>query len=464
MSARTGRVFGAVLAVLLLTGAAEPESRLEQYFRLRGEAAKAVQTGDLAGAEAKFETALALYPTSPGSLIRLARVEVAAGKPQEAVAHLAVYADLGLTWDVAGDAALKTLVDRPDFAPVAARLSHNTKPIGSIEVVATLADPRFIGEGVEVPFSNSGEARWLVSGVAGRAILDVSDPDRIRPFLPASEGTGSLFGMKFDSGPDVIWVSEAWGEGLPGGSGARRTGLLKLSSIDGKILGRFPLPDDGKPHQLGDVVVGDIPIGGNEAPVYASDSVGGGLYQLPPGARALSPLVTSREIASPQGMAMCRTGSALVVADYPTGLHRVDLKSGAVIAIEGGDRFALAGIDGLVWNSNVDARRIESGLPPPPLELIATQNGVTPQRVLAIQLSPDCRGIISVTVLAANLPEMEDLSLGAIEEEAYFFVGRSQWAGWDADGKPLPGDPGPVRLLKLRFPRTEEPSHDRPHP
>lgn len=455
MSARTARVFAAALAgALLLIAAAEPESRLEQYFRLRAEGAKAVQASDFAAAEAKFEAALALYPTSPGSLIRLARVEVTTGKPQEAIAHLRTYAALGLTWDVEHDPALKALVTQEDYAPVAALLVENAKPVGAVEVVATLADPRFIGEGVEVPFSDRGQARWLVSGVAGRAILDVSDPDNIRPFLPATEETGSLFGMKFDSGPDVLWVSEAWGEGLPAGSGARRTGLLKLSSIDGKVLGRFPLPDDGKPHQLGDVVVGDVPVGGSEAPIYASDAIGGGLYQLAPGARALSPLVASREIASPQGMAMCRTGSALVVADYPTGLHRVDLKSGAVIAIEGGDRFALAGIDGLVWNSNVEARRIESGLPPPPLELIATQNGVTPQRVLAIRLSPDCRKIVGVTVLAANLPEMEDLSLGAVEEEAYFFVGRSQWAGWDAEGKPLPGDPGPVRLLRLRLPRN----------
>lgn len=455
MSARTARTALTALAAVFLIAAEAPETRTEQYFRLRGEAGKAVQAGDLATAEARLEAALALYPSIPGSLIRLARVEVAAGKPQEAVEHLAAYAALGLTLDPARDPALKTLIDHADFAPVAARLVENRKPIGSVEVVATLNNPRFIGEGVAVTSNDSG-ARWLVGGVAGRVILDVSDPDRISTFLPASEEAGSLFGMTFDSGPDLLWVAEAWGDGLPGGSGPRRTGLLKLSSIDGKVLGRFPLPDDGKPHQLGDVVVGDIPIGGNAAPVYASDALGGGIYQLAPGAGALSPLVRSGEFASPQGMAMCRTDSALVVADYPTGLHRIDLESGEVVALEGGDRFALAGIDGLVWNSNVEAGRIESG-PMLPLDLIATQNGVVPQRVLAIQLSPDCRSIIGVAVLAANLPEMEDLSLGAIEEEALFFVGRSQWAGWDAEGKPLPDDPGPVRLLRLRFPREQEP-------
>jgi len=46
---------GAVLAAQLLIAAAAPESRLEQYFRLRNEAAAAVKANDLVGAEARLE-------------------------------------------------------------------------------------------------------------------------------------------------------------------------------------------------------------------------------------------------------------------------------------------------------------------------------------------------------------------------------------------------------------------------
>lgn len=448
MSARTAKALGAVLAALLLTAAAEPESRLAQYMRLRGEAGEAAKAGDLAKAETALEAALALYPTSQGSLVRLARVETAAGKPHEAVLHLAELAHLGLTYNVAGDPALGALVDRPDFEPVAKRLAANREPVGSLQPVAVLADRAFLGEGVAVLADGVAED-YLVSAVAGRTIVRIDD-DTARPFLQADPGAGALFGMAVDSGPDELWAAEAWGDGLPGGSGPRRTGLLKVATADGRILGRFPLPDDGKPHQLGDVVVGHIEPGGSDAPIYASDAVGGGIWRLAPGAKVLEPFVLSKEIASPQGMVVCHGRGALVVADYTTGLHRIDTATGAVMPLTRADA-ALIGIDGLTWDSNPDARRVESG-PARPWELIATQNGVTPQRVLSIRLSPDCRSIEQVRVLAANLPGMTDLALGAVGEQAYIFVGNSQWAGWTGEGKRQDGDPGPVTLLKLALP------------
>jgi len=434
----------------MLTAAAPAESRLERYLRLRGEAGEAVKAGDLAKAERALEAALVLYPTSPGSLVRLARVEVAAGKPAQAVRHLAALAELGLTHDVASDATLKILVGRTDFAPVAARLTANGRPVGALQTVATIADPRFLGEGVAVLADGITED-YLVSAVAGRTIVRIDD-DEPNAFLKADPETGALFGMAVDTGPDVLWVAEAWGDGLPGGSGAKRTGLLKLSTEDGRVLGRFPLPDDGKPHQLGDIALGDIERGGlvSDTPIYASDAVGGGVYRLLAGATSLTPFVMSREIASPQGMVACGGRHALVVADYTTGLHRIDTRTGAVrpLVREGA---ALAGIDGLTLDFNPDSRDIDSDFAGP-IELIATQNGVTPQRILSIQLSPDCRRILRMKVLAANLPGMDDLALGSVGEQAYIFVGRSQWAGWTGEGKPAVADPGPVRILKLALP------------
>ncbi|ATQ41905.1 hypothetical protein CSW64_05490 [Caulobacter mirabilis] len=421
-------------------------------MRLRKEAGAAAQAGDLATAEARLEAALALYPTLPGALVRLARVEVAAGKPQEALAHLEAYARLGLTLDVAGDPALRTLVDLPGFTPVATQLAANRQPAGQLHPIATLADPAFLAEGVAVLSDPVGED-YLVSAVAARTIVRIDDDGAARPFLKGDADTGGLFGMAVDGSASALWIAEAWGEGLPGGVGAKRTGLLKVSTRDGSILGRFPLPDDGRPHQLGDVAVGDIAIGGrvaDGAPIYASDAAGGGLWRLAPGAKTPELFVSSREIASPQGMAVCHGRDALVVADYSTGLHRIDTKTGAVTPLTKADA-ALAGIDGLAWDSNQDVRKVGSG-PARPWELIATQNGASPQRILSIRLSPDCRSIEQVRVLAANLPGMDDLALGAVGEAAYIFVGNSQWAGWTADGKRREGVARPAAIFKLALP------------
>ena len=58
----------------------------------------------------------------------------------------------------------------------------------------------------------------------------------------------------------------------------------------------------------------------------------------------------------------------------------------------------------------------------------AVQNGVTPQRLLRLALTPDLATVTSVTVLASALPRLDDLSLVTL------INGRPTWianAGWD---------------------------------
>ncbi|MDP1736939.1 MAG: tetratricopeptide repeat protein [Caulobacter sp.] len=426
---------GSALTALVLTAAAAPaESNLEQYFRLRQEAGKAAQADDLATAETKFEAALALYPTSPGSFIRLARVEVAAGKPDEAIAHLAAYARLGLAWDIAGDPVLKALIDRPDFSPVAARLTANADPVGAPQEIATLGPAGAVYEGIV-----HVDGGWVMSSVAGRSLLRRAEDGQLETLLSPDAETGGLFGMAVSADGKVLWVTESRGPGIPGSTGAPRTGLLKVSLPDGKVLARYFVPEDGKKHQLGDVVIGE------DGAVYASDGVGAVIYRLKPGGLKLEPLVASRDMASPQGMAICPGGAAMVVADYSSGLHRIDLKTGAVTPV-GGMRAAMAGTDGLFRIEHDFGMRNASPLP---VALVATQNGITPARVVFLRLSPDCDEIEDLSVVASGHPGMGDLTLGAFGEGAIVFIGSSGWAGYDGEGKSVAGEPGEARLLLL---------------
>lgn len=443
MSARTGRAFGAALAALLTIAAApaEPESRLEQYQRLRREAGAAVQAGDLAKAEQALEAALALYPSVPGSLIRLARVEAAAGKPQEAVAHVAAYADMGLTMDISRDPALQALADRPDFAPIIARLKANAAPLRETFMAAELTPAGGVFEGI-VGYDKG----FLVSSVAARTVLKMSSQGEVTTFLAPDDDTGGLFGMAIDKASGTLWIAESRGPGIPGSSGEARTGLLKVSLAKRKVVARYLLPDDGVRRQLGDVVIGE------DGTVYASDSIGAGLYRLTPGAVKLELFVQSRDMASPQGMAMCRDARAMVVADYSTGLHRIDLDTGEETLV-GGVTMGLAGTDGLL---RVDYS-FESGLiarsnPPVPMDLVATQNGVSPERVLYLHLSPDCRTLLGGSVLTQAQPGQQDMTLAAQLSDAIGFIGSSGWANYGEDGNPTTATPSPGKLFVVSIP------------
>lgn len=446
MSARTGRtlflkVGMTALAAVMLIAADAPRERIERYQRDRREAIEAAVARDLAKVEAMHADALSLFPDVPGSYIRLARAQAAQGKLDEALANLGRYARMGLTLDVAGDPALKALVDLPAYKrDVAPLLAENAMPFGDLSPVATLmGDPDFIGEGL----AHDGKG-WLLSTVTGRTIVRL-DGGRSTSFLQADAETGAIFGMAVDAPRGLLWATEAWGKDVPGGSGAPRTGLLKVSLAEGRILARVPLPEDGQRRQLGDVVVA------KDGTVYASEAIGGGVWRLKPGDAALERLAEGAMISA-QGMAICPGGKALLVADYSTGLHRIDLATGEIAPL-GGKRAGLAGTDGLVAAPGVDfgLRRVS----PLPLAVIVTQNGVSPQRVMLLRISPDCREVEDSVLVAANLPLMDDLSLAAMHDGAVVFVGHARWAERDQAGAPA-RPPEPIRVLRAVLPRTDD--------
>lgn len=424
------RIAGLVLAALLCTAATAPETDLEAYFRLRQEGAAAARANDLATAEARFEAASALFPNAPGPLIMLARIETAAGKPDEAIERLRQYAGLGLTYDVATDPALAPLVSVPSFAPVIRALEANAAPVGHPHDVAVLTPAGAVFEGLVW----TGR-QWLVSSVAGRTIQKV-DEGAPSPFLAPDPSTGGLFGMAVDRTGGVLWVAEADGPGIPGGQGERRTALLKIELSSGRILARYPVADTDKPRQLGDVVVLE------NGTVYASDGRGSALYRLPKEGKTLEKAADLRELASPQGMVACGSDSLLVV-DYSSGLHRFDPATGRTVRV-GGIPVALAGTDGLfAAGRTAGGERI----------VVATQNGVAPARVLALTLDADCGRVIKAQVMAAAHEGMDDLTLGAMAPGGVGVLVGSGWAGYDQVGKPRAGsNPLPGRLILLPRP------------
>lgn len=297
-----------------------------------------------------------------------------------------------------------------------------SEPADALPVPVAIATGPYIAEGVAA----SAEGRPLVSGVLARTVrliarqgpLDWLRPGRFAPL-------GDLFGMAADRKRDRLWIAETFGAGLPGQSGPDRTGLLEVELGSGRVLGRHTAPPEAARRTIGDVTLAA------DGSVYASDSTGGALYRLRPGHRDLE-LFAATGLKSPQGMVVSGRGAALIVADYASGLHWVDLTTGAHTPLDG-EGARLRGIDGLVRDGS---------------SLIATQNGGTPNRILRLHLSADERTVESVEMLVQGPEGLDDLSLGAVIGRRFVFVAHSQWGAVGAGGALSP-NPGTALLSSV---------------
>jgi len=136
-------------------------------------------------------------------------------------------------------------------------------------------------------------------------------------------------------------------------------------------------------------------------------------------------------LRSPQGLAESADGKALIVADYATGLHRIDLASGEDVALEGG---AIRGLDGLKRSGH---------------SLIGTYNGAQPNRIVRIRLSPKEDAVTSIGEVANGSPHLDDVSLLTVVGDRIVAVAHSQWNEVDRAGR-LTG-PRPIVLTTMRL-------------
>ena len=190
-----------------------------------------------------------------------------------------------------------------------------------------------------------------------------------------------------------LWAASAAGpqsEGVaPAEYGA--AGVFAFDLQTGALKRKAVLGPDAK------AAFGDLAVA-PDGTVYVSDS-NGALYRLPPASQTLEPFAPDVRYVSPQGLAVVADGRVLMVADYAMGLYGIDTKTQRIWPIPVPSGTTVLGIDGLSGDGTL---------------LMATQNGVNPQRVLRLAMGEDWTRVRQVAVMAANLPQHREITLGQV--------------------------------------------------
>ena len=429
MGMRTGYLTIGTSILALCAGAmAAANAIADDYADARGALIQAYQQGDFAVMRSAAEAALRARPGYPAALFNRALAEVLDDDPAASMRTLRQLLSINVDFGIADRdefAPLRTLPDWEDYVMSARRLHE---PIGVAENVVTVAEADFVPEGI----ARDAEGRIYLGSIRKGHLIRVDDsPETLST---PSQGHWSVFGMRFDADGGLWFASASVPQFEGHEKNADATGLFRLDVARGEITDRALLPKSPGPQLLGDLVIAD------NSNIYATDSLSGAVYRFRPASAEFETLVEPGIFRSPQGLVPDATGQYLYVADYIGGLARISLLTGDVVKVAMATGATDYGIDGLYRHGN---------------QLIGIQNGIQPHRVTAFALSEDGLSITGARILAANLPEFDEPTLGLIDGDHFYFVANSHWNRFDAEHKLPAGLTGPI-VLRLPLPGATE--------
>jgi len=281
---------------------------------------------------------------------------------------------------------------------------------------------------------DSGTGRTFVGTVRDGLIL-VHDPEHgaLQRFAGPDDTPGLLavFDLLVDAKRGHLWVATGGTGQFRGArnSNVGRSALLKLDLETGEKLGEYRVVPDGQAHLLGALALA------SDGTVYASDSSAPLIYRLRPGDDRPQPLVGNPAFAGLRGIALSADERRLYVADYDLGIFFFELndeREGFALGIP--ETLNLGGIDGLYhWDGH----------------LVAIQNGVTPQRVLRLELDDSGTRVANIATMAKALPEFDDPTFGTVAGDDLLFLAGSHWQRVGPDGRPVDGALPDVPVLRV---------------
>ena len=411
--------------LVLSTMLAAAPAVADDYADARADLVAAYQAEDYAAMREAAGAALTARPEYPGALFNKALAEVLDGDADAAMETLGRLVEKGIDYGVEDIDAFAALAEHPVWRSYLANIGRIRQPVGEAEVAASFDRPDFVPEGIAV-----AEGGGIVLGSIrhGELLIEAhqSDPIALRP-----AGHWSVFGMSFD-GREGLWFASSRVPQYAGISdrSAYQAGLFRLDLDTLEISDRARLPVNGNDQVLGDLVIADADT------IYTTDSIDGPVYRYSISVGEFSALVPKGVFGSPQGLVPDESGEHLYVADYIGGLYRVALDDGQVEKVSVPATTSDYGIDGLYRHGN---------------RLIAIQNGIQPHRVTAFALSDDGLSVESAEILAMNLPEFDEPTLGTIVGDDFYFVANSHWNRFDGDNNLPDNLTGPI-VLRLALP------------
>ena len=263
---------------------------------------------------------------------------------------------------------------------------------------------------------DSSRERFLVGTRIEGELLAVKDNGKSKVLLKADDENGlwSIDGIAVDAVNNRLWIasnaSRTFRHYTPADAG--RGSLFEFDLKTLELVKRYNLPVDPLPHELG-----GIALTGN-GDVYVVDRATPIIYRKPESGGSLQVFAGSPELVALTDLAVAPDNSRIFVADAVMGILLIDPLAQRSSMLAGPETLNLSGVYGIEYIGG---------------NLLITQSGISPQRIMRLKMDPNGMQVDTVTPMASSLPGFDTPGVGTIRDGSFYYFANHGTAKSDQD-------------------------------
>ena len=322
--------------------------------------------------------------------------------------------DQGWGFDLAADPRMENLHGTEVWTFIADGLKANLEaqgrgrkalelPAGDLLVEALAWDPK--------------RKQLLAGSVRSGEVSLVGDDGALEALVKpdAANGLWGVFELAADPARDRLYVASA---AIPHvrhakGEDYGRAGVWTFELSTGKYLSRAVRERDGRNHLITGLAVSP------DGSVYAADNQTRQVFKLE--GDTLRTVVDNPRLTSVRGLAISGDGRKLYFSDIELGLFGIDLSTGRPFDVKVARNVSLFGIESLYWHAG---------------NLVAVQNGMRPNRIARLVLTPDGTGVTAAQPIDVAQGAWGQPTRGTLAGEKLYVIANSQKGGYSGLGVP----------------------------
>jgi hypothetical protein len=402
-------------------------SAFEEFAGLQREAQTANKAGDgLRGLRAATKMRRLLHD-APDAVEFTAQEYWATKDTQNTLRMLRLFADLGQTDTGLLNGSLKLFSELrklPEFQSILERFKANQTAVSLGAPAFMLTDPGVLPEDIDYDPQTSS---FLITSILQKKIMRLSRDGQETEFAKSPSGW-PMFAIKVDPIHNLVWATEIALNGFTAVAKRDwgRSAVLCYDLRSGVLHQRI----EGPPNKA----LGDMALTREGDPIVC-DGDGGGVYRIEDDTLRL---INNTDFISPQTPVLLPDEEHILVPDYVRGIGVLSLRTNLVTWLneDGSAKVALNGVDGLYFDRGT---------------LILTQNGTSPECVMALHPDKSFTQIRSTQIIERGTATLGDPTHGVVVNGAFYYIANSGWNEVDEHGDLKAGG----RLTPARIMRFE---------